>query len=172
MRQRQRVLKLAYPQTLHRQKATCPVHPFSSVPQKRSVHGSHGRTHVEEKNWTLVRQYIGYQRLAKAHLAQELNSLYSSEWRLLMNFFVPSTKLTAKLRHGSQIVKKYDLPKTPFQRLLESRLISKKTKDKLRNLFSSLHPFQLQRQVQKKIDPILNQADPLPKYILKHNELS
>lgn len=128
--------------------------------------------HVEEKNWTIVRQYIGYQRLAKSHLAQQLNQLYSSEWRLFMNFFVPSTKLTQKLRVGAKIVKKYDLPKTPFHRLLESPLIPKKTKDQLQNLFSTLDPFQLQRQVQKKINAILNQAEPLPKYILNHDELS
>lgn len=128
--------------------------------------------HVEEKNWTLVRQYIGYQRLAKSHLAQELNQLYSSEWRLLMNFFVPSTKLTAKLRDGSQIIKTYDQPKTPFQRLIDSPAIPKNTKEKFQSLFSTLNPFALQRHVQKKIIAILNQAEPLPRYILKHAKLS
>jgi hypothetical protein len=128
--------------------------------------------HVEEKNWTLVRQYIGYQRLAKPQLAGQLNQLYLSDWRLFMNFFVPSTKLTQKLRDGSRIVKKYDLPKTPFQRLLESPLISTDTKVKLQKLFSTLDPFKLQRQLHKKISATLSHADPLPTYILNHDELS
>ncbi len=89
-----------------------------------------------------------------------------------MNFCVPSTKLTAEPRDGSQIVKQYDLPNTLFQRLLESPLISRKTKDELKYLFSTLHPFQLQRLVQDKINPILNQTDPLPNYLLEQDELS
>jgi len=124
--------------------------------------------HVEEKNWTLVRQYIGYQRLAKSHLAQELNDLYRSEWRLFMNFFVPSTKLIDKHRDGSRIHKKYDLPKTPLQRTLESPHIADATKEELRKLFLTLDPFVLQRHIQSKINSIINQAEPLPKYIFKH----
>lgn len=128
--------------------------------------------HVEEKNWTLVRQYIGYQRLAKQNLAVELNELYSSEWRLFMNFFVPSTKLIDKHRDGALIVKKYDPPKTPFQRLKESPHIPEPTKQELQKLFLTLNPFDLQRHVQKKINNILTQAEPLPRYILKHAQLS
>ncbi len=123
--------------------------------------------HVEEKNWTIVRQYIGYQRLAKPQLAQQLNEFYSSDWRLFMNFFVPSTKLIDKHRNGSLIVKKYDLPKTPFQRLKESPHIPEETKEELQKLFLTLSPFDLQRHVQKGINNILDQAEPLPRYILK-----
>jgi len=103
--------------------------------------------HVEEKNWTIVRQYIGYQRLEKPHLAQQLNELYSSEWRLFMNLFVPSTKLIAKLRVGSKIIKKHDPPKTPFHRILESPFIPENTKEKLHTLFITLDLFFLQRQI-------------------------
>ncbi len=128
--------------------------------------------HVEEKNWTLVRQYIGYQRLAKPNLAQQLNQLYLSQWRLFMNSFVPSTKLTQKLRVGSQIVKKYDLPKTPLQRLLESPSISKQTKYQLQDLFCRLDPFDLQRHLQRKITTILNDAEPLANFIPKYEQFS
>jgi hypothetical protein len=124
--------------------------------------------HVEEKNWTLVRQYIGYQRLQKHNLADELNQLYLSEWRLFMNFFVPSTKLIEKRRVGAKIIKKYDSPKTPLQRLLESPLISSPAKDQLQKLLTKQDPFNLQRQIQRKLNSILNQAEPLPKYITKN----
>jgi len=128
--------------------------------------------HVEEKNWTLVRQYIGYQRLAKSHLAQELNDLYRSQWRLFMNFFVPSTKLTAKVRDASRILKKYDLPKTPLQRLLDSPLVSELTKHELNKLFLTLDPFALQQQIRSKTNHLLNQAEPLPCYLSKHVQQS
>ena len=128
--------------------------------------------HVEEKNWTLVRQYIGYQRLGKPNLADELNQLYLSEWRLFMNFFVPSTKLIEKRRVGAKIIKKYDSPKTPFQRLLESPLISTPSKDKLQKLFSKQDPFNLQRQIQRKINAIISQAEPLPTFSSKPEQIS
>jgi len=123
--------------------------------------------HVEEKNWTLVRQYLGYQRFAQPHLAKLLNDLYCSEWRLLMNFFIPSTKLIAKQRIGPKIKKLYDEPRTPFQRLLLCPLIPDSTKSKLQQTYSRLNPFILQNNMNKKIHAIIKQADPLPRYLLK-----
>jgi hypothetical protein len=122
---------------------------------------------VEEKNWTLVRQYIGYQRLAQDHLAEQLNDLYRSEWRLVMNFFVPSTKLFAKQRVGSKIKKRYDKPLTPFQRLLLCPEISSITKEELTGVCSKLNPFILQKIMKNKIYDILKQAEPLPRYMFK-----
>ena len=124
--------------------------------------------HVEEKNWTLVRQYIGYQRMAQPHLADELNALYTSEWRMMMNFFIPSTKLMEKRREGEKIIKRYDTPKTPYQRVAEHPMIDPKTKRKLKQLFESLNPFILQHMVQKKIKHLVRQAEPLPRYVRKH----
>ncbi len=123
--------------------------------------------HIEEKNWTLVRQYIGYQRLAKPSLADQLNELYRSQWRLLMNFFIPSTKLIKKERQGSKIIKVYDPPQTPFQRLIQSSVLSRKIKNDLQNVYASLNPFLLQQQIAKEIKALLAQADPLPRYIAK-----
>ncbi|MGE5315206.1 MAG: integrase [Acidobacteriota bacterium] len=123
--------------------------------------------HVEEKNWTLVRQYIGYQRMATPDLAEELNELYTSEWRLMMNFFLPSTKLLEKRRDGEHLIKRYDTPKTPYQRVMEHPLIAPKTKRELTQLFESLNPFVLQHEVEIKIKHITKQAEPLPRYIRK-----
>ena len=84
-----------------------------------------------------------------------------------MNFFIPSTKLIRKERRGSQIFKVYDLPQTPFQRLIKSPVLSPKTKKNLLHIYSSLNPFLLQLQVSKKITAILAQADPLPRFVAK-----
>lgn len=89
-----------------------------------------------------------------------------------MNFFVPSTKLIEKRRVGAKILKKYDSPKTPLQRLLESPLISSPDKDQLQKLLSKHDPFNLQRQIQRKINAILIQADPLPTFTSKHEHIS
>jgi hypothetical protein len=89
-----------------------------------------------------------------------------------MNLFVPSTKLIEKRRVGPRIIKMYDSPKTPFQKLLESPLISTRTKDHLQRLFSKQDPFNLQRQTQRKIYAILIQAEPLPTFTSKHELIS
>jgi hypothetical protein len=114
--------------------------------------------HIEEKNWTHLRQYLGYQRFDNIQLVNLLNELYTSEWSLYFNFFIPSVKLTDKMRSGSKIIKKYDKPKTPFQRLLESPAITDEVKEKLKKQFDILNPFYLQKQMSEKIKNILNDA--------------
>jgi hypothetical protein len=74
-----------------------------------------------------------------------LNDLYTTEWRLYFNYFIPSMKLIAKRRIGSKTEKIYDAPKTPFQRILESDYIDNKIKQDLRKQYQDLNPFQLQK---------------------------
>jgi hypothetical protein len=64
--------------------------------------------HIEQKNWTHVRQWLGYQRFDDPALVDRLNDLYTTEWRLLHNFFLPSVTRLAKRRVGSRIVKVHD----------------------------------------------------------------
>jgi hypothetical protein len=112
--------------------------------------------HIEGKNWTHVRQYIGYERFDKSELVEHLNDLYTSEWRLFFNFFIASVKLIEKVRVGSKINKKYDPPKTPFQRVLESTEISETQKIQLQDVYNHLNPFRLQQKMMKKINAIMN----------------
>ncbi len=71
--------------------------------------------HIEQKNWTHVRQWLGYQRLDHPKVVSLMNNLYHNEWRLFHNFFLPSVKLIEKERIGSKTIKKHDDPKTPCQ---------------------------------------------------------
>ncbi len=111
--------------------------------------------HVEEKNWTHVRQFIGYQRFDKFETVSQLNDLYLSEWRLYLNFFIPSFKLLDKKRDGSKIIKKFDPPKTPYQRLINSTSISAAKKKKLTKIFNSLDPYLLEKYLKNKIKNII-----------------
>lgn len=111
--------------------------------------------HIEGKNWTHVRQYLGYQRFDKIELVDLLNDLYTSEWNRYFNFFIPSVKLLSKERIGSKTLKKHDLPKTPYQRILAAKTISLSTKEKLENQFEQLNPFQLQKRMFEKIKNIM-----------------
>ena len=112
--------------------------------------------HIENKNWTHIRQYLGFQRFDHPQLVDMLNDLYTTEWNLYFNFFNPSMKLINKQRVGSKIIKQYDAPKTPFQRHLESEHVEDETKQRLNEQFLSLNPFKLQRRMKQKIDAIIN----------------
>ena len=110
--------------------------------------------HIEQKNWTHVRQWLGYQRFEKPALVEQLNELYTSEWRLFHNFFLPSAKLQSKERRRSKIIKVHDNPKTPYQRILDSKHIPQRTKDKLTDHYQTLNPFQLRKAIDQKINKI------------------
>jgi hypothetical protein len=85
-----------------------------------------------------------------------LNDIYKNYWSLFFNFFIPSSKIIAKERHGAKIIKKQDKPKTSVDRLLSSYYISAGTKKKLITLRKILNPFELQSKIQYKINTILN----------------
>ena len=114
--------------------------------------------HVEQKNWTHIRQWLGYQRFEDPRLVELLNDLYTTEWRLLHNFFLPSAKLQSKQRIRSKIIKVHDDPKTPYQRILDSAQIPQGTKDKLTALYQTLNPFHLRKLIDPKIARIRKRA--------------
>jgi len=84
--------------------------------------------HIEQKNWTHIRQWLGYERLDNLNVVPPLNDLYTKEWRLFHNFFCPSVKLIAKERIGSKTIKRHDPPKTPYHRIMDSPHIQESVK--------------------------------------------
>jgi hypothetical protein len=112
---------------------------------------SNDNAHVEGKNWTHVRQWLGYRRFEDPKIVDLLNDLYTNEWRLFHNFFMPSVKLQTKERIGSKIIKHHDLPKTPYQRVLESKSIPPHIKQALKEQFKTLNPFKLRKTIDEKI---------------------
>ncbi|MCH7733326.1 MAG: integrase, partial [Candidatus Marinimicrobia bacterium] len=130
-----------------------PVQFTRSRPYKKN-----DNAHIEEKNWSIIRQYLGYNRFEHVELVEELNNIYTSEWRLFMNFFRPSSKLQKKVRINGKVKKVYDNPKTPYQRLLESDKISYAEKEKLKSQFAKLNPFKLQSSMVTKIKQFINKT--------------
>jgi hypothetical protein len=112
--------------------------------------------HIEQKNWTHVRQWFGYHRLDDPAVIPLMNDLFTKEWRLFLNFFCPSVKLLEKKLVDGKHFKKYDVPKTPLQRILESPEISPCTKQNLNELFKTLNPFRLRKTIESKLDKIFS----------------
>ena len=123
--------------------------------RSRAYH-SQDNAHVEQKNWTHVRQWIGYDRLENPKVVPLLNKLYRTEWRLFHNFFVPSMKLIDKERIGSTTIKRHDSPKTPYQRILDSPHIPQAIKDALTKQVAKLNPFLLKQAMNTKIKKIFS----------------
>jgi hypothetical protein len=107
------------------------------------------QAHVEQKNWSVVRHTVGYDRWETEQELALLESIYD-DLRLYINFFQPSFKLIAKERIGNRTLKRYDTAKTPYQRLLERKDISIESKARLMNLYLQLNPAELRRSIDLK----------------------
>lgn len=107
--------------------------------------------HVEQKNHTHVREVFGYERYDQVILVKYMNEIYTEYQNLLYNFFVPQLKMVSKYREGAKYRRKYDKPKTPYQRLLESKHLTKGQKEALKRQYNLINPISLKREMSRKI---------------------
>jgi hypothetical protein len=124
-----------------------------SLTRSRAYHKD-DNAHIEQKNWTHIRQWLGYERFDDPRVVPLLNDLYRTEWRLFHNFFCPSVKLIAKERIGSKTIKRHDRPKTPYQRIIASPHISESIKRSLTKELETLNPFVLRETMEAKLKTI------------------
>lgn len=108
------------------------------------------QAYVEQKNWSPIRQVIGYGRYESPEALAMLQSIYQ-DLRLLVNFFQPVMKLKSKVRMGSKVRKTYEKAQTPYQRVLASPEIEQRVKDELTALYLTLNPAELRRQMSAKL---------------------
>jgi hypothetical protein len=110
--------------------------------------------HVEQKNWTKVRLLLGYARFDRPELVNLVDQLYRGEWRLLQNFFQPAMKLIKKERRGSRIIKRYDPPQTPAQRLLKWSGLSLEKRTWIETMQRTLDPLALSDSINRRLQHI------------------
>ena len=108
------------------------------------------QAHVEQKNWSVVRHTVGYDRWETQQELVLLESIYA-DLRLYINFFQPVFKLIAKERIGNKTIPRYDPAKTPYQRVMERKDIPLEAKARLTNLYVQLNPAELRRRMDEKI---------------------
>jgi len=104
--------------------------------------------YVEQKNYSVVRQTVGYQRFDTTAELMVLKQLCLT-LRLYTNFFQPTMKLKSKKRYGSRVTKSYEPPQTPYQRVLASPAVDVAHKQKLRRQYKQLNPAALKRELDK-----------------------
>jgi hypothetical protein len=108
------------------------------------------QAHVEQKNGSVVRGLVGYDRYEGAAATRALNAVYGL-LRLWVNFFQPSMKLIAKQRVGSRVRKQYDQAQTPYQRVLASPQVAPADKEALRQQFLSLNPVHVRQALDERL---------------------
>ena len=104
--------------------------------------------YVEQKNYSVVRQTVGYQRFDTTAELIVLKQLYAT-LRLYTNFFQPTMKLKSKERFGSRVLKSYHAPQTPYQRVLACAEVAPADKKKLKRQYQTLNPAALKRELDK-----------------------
>jgi len=101
---------------------------------------------VEEKNNSVIRKFVGYDRHDTQEEVDLLNRLYRS-LHLLVNWFLPSQKLLHKVRTGSHITKVYDGAQTPCARILARMDVPEETKQQLRSTRTELDLTSLHHEI-------------------------
>lgn len=104
------------------------------------------QAYVEQQNYSVVRRFVGYARLDTWEQLEMLNQLYEklSDYQ---NFFQPVMRLKEKVRDGGRVTRRYDKPKTAYQRVLEHSEIKDSVKKKLRKRFLKLNPKALLKEI-------------------------
>lgn len=104
--------------------------------------------YVEQKNWSIVRRFVGYPRYEGLAACALLNELYQV-LRDYNNFFMPSLKLKEKTRDGARVRRRYEPAKTPYHRLMDSPHLSNEAKQRLQEHYQTLNPAALYRHIQR-----------------------
>lgn len=116
---------------------------------------SDDNAHVEQKNWTWARQLLGYGRLENPELVAPISALYREVWAPWQNFFLPCLKLQRKWREGSHWRKRYESPRTAYERLCEPGMLSRQERSRLKERYASLDPFALKEELERRLGTIL-----------------
>lgn len=104
------------------------------------------QAYIEQRNWTVVRQYVGYGRYDTPEALACLQELYLV-LRLWVNFFRPVVRLQEKEVVDGKVRRRYDRPQTPYQRVMASPEVAANVKEELSRLYRSLNPVVLCKQI-------------------------
>src|SRR6266849_4605219 len=104
----------------------------------------------DQKNDTLVRQYLGDLRLDTPEQVAALDALYEQMW-LYYNLFQPVLHLSEKLLVGDKVVRKWDEAQTPYERLLARGVLSAQQQARLQQLYEQTNPLQLRQTIYRQL---------------------
>jgi hypothetical protein len=131
------------------QKRSRPVFMTRSRPNKKD-----DNAHVEQKNWTHIRQCFGYERHDNPEVVELINALVKGAYGQLLNYFHASLKLESKEFIDGRLKRVYGEPQTPLARVLASAQVRPQTKRRLEQEKARLNPFALKQSVARSLKAI------------------
>jgi hypothetical protein len=111
------------------------------------------QAYVEQKNWSVVRRLVGYHRYSSKAAYEQMERLYLLVGRYT-NFFQPIAKIVHKERVGAKVTKRYDVAKTPYQRLLQAGVLEEAERLSLEQEYQSLNPVRLKSQIDAALEKL------------------
>jgi hypothetical protein len=109
------------------------------------------QAHAEEKNWSVVRRLVGYDRYESAAALAQLERVYALV-RVSVNGWLPVMKLIAKERDGATVHKHYDVPQTPVRRALAAGAVADAARQAFETRRAAQGPLALRRQLDAALD--------------------
>lgn len=109
------------------------------------------QAHVEQKNYSVVRRLVGYDRYESREALDQLERVYAIV-RPYINGWQPVFKLIAKQRDGAKVTKRYDRPQTPLRRVLSSGVLNAEQQAQARARWTAIDPLTLRRQLDVALD--------------------
>ena len=105
---------------------------------------------VEQKNDTLVRAYLGYERLDTYAQFAALNTLYDQMWTYY-NLFQPVLHLASKTTVDGRLKRRWDKARTPYDRLLASEVLEPPQQARLATMYSKTNPRRMRREIYQEL---------------------
>jgi hypothetical protein len=102
--------------------------------------------HVEQKNWTHVRELVGYLRFDTESELSVLNQIWELD-RGFTNLLLTQQKLVLRERVGPKVIKRHDRATTPLERTVRSGVLSPAKKAALTRTRNALRPGETQREI-------------------------
>ena len=102
--------------------------------------------HVEQKNWSRVRELVGYLRYDTPAELELLNEIWELD-RVFTNYLLPQQKLVKKTRVGAKVTKVHDKPATPHQRAIIHPKVKKMPIIRMNAAFKKIRVMALSRQI-------------------------
>ncbi len=129
-------------------------------------HHKNDNRFVEQKNSTLIREPLGYDRLDTVAQTLAVNQLYDLMW-LYYNFFQPVMRVSEKIilpanGRQSRVKRRYDNARTPLDRLCNTKAISKHQKEHLLALRDQVNPRLLRQSIYDQIDHVFSLPNAVP----------
>jgi len=101
---------------------------------------------VEQKNCTLVRAYVGNDRLDTEEETRRLNTLYDDMWTYY-NLFQPVLRLTSKTIVDGKLRRTWDQPATPYQRVRDAGVLADEIREELDLQLRMTNPRKLRHRI-------------------------